>query len=113
MNHNMLNAARDLGATESQVLGRILLPNLMPAIIGGFFMALTYSLDDFTVSFFVTGNGFSVLSVEVYAMARKGISMEINAISTILFLAIVLGIIGYYALQNILKRRSAKRGAIE
>ena len=50
-------------------------------------MALTYSLDDFTVSFFVTGNGFSVLSVE--AMARKGISMEINAISTILF-AIVL-----------------------
>ena len=40
-------------------------------------MALTYSLDDFTVSFFVTGNGFSVLSVEVYAMARKGISMEI------------------------------------
>ena len=50
----------------------------MPSIIGGFFMALTYSLDDFTVSFFVTGNGFSVLSVEVYAMARKGISMEIN-----------------------------------
>ena len=57
----------------------------------------------------MTGNGFSVLSVEVYAMARKGISMEINAISTILFLAIVLGIIGYYALQNTLKRRSAKK----
>ncbi|RNM43756.1 hypothetical protein EF901_16885, partial [Staphylococcus aureus] len=55
--------------------------------------------DDFTVSFFVTGNGFSVLSVEVYAMARKGISMEINAISTILFAAIVLGIVGYYAIQ--------------
>ena len=52
-------------------------------------MALTYSLDDFTVSFFVTGNGFSVLSVEVYAMARKGISMEINAISTILFVALL------------------------
>ena len=85
MNNNILNAARDLGATESQIFGRVLIPNLMPSIIGGFFMALTYSLDDFTVSFFVTGNGFSVLSVEVYAMARKGISMEINAISTILF----------------------------
>ena len=84
MNNNILNA-RDLGATESQIFGRVLIPNLMPSIIGGFFMALTYSLDDFTVSFFVTGNGFSVLSVEVYAMARKGISMEINAISTILF----------------------------
>lgn len=60
----------------------------------------------------MTGNGFSVLSVEVYAMARKGISMEINAISTILFLAIVLGIVDTI-LQNTLKRRSAKRGAIE
>ena len=74
----------------------------MPSIIGGF-MALTYSLDDFPVSFFVTGNGFSVLSVEVYAMARKGISMEINAISTILFVAIVLGIVGYYAIQRSVK----------
>ncbi|KGF28442.1 MULTISPECIES: ABC transporter permease [Staphylococcus] len=111
MNNNILNAARDLGATESQILGHVLIPNLMPSIIGGFFMALTYSLDDFTVSFFVTGNGFSVLSVEVYAMARKGISMEINAISTILFAAIVLGIIGYYAIQHTVKRRQlTKRG---
>ncbi|WP_157037439.1 ABC transporter permease, partial [Staphylococcus haemolyticus] len=111
MNNNILNAARDLGASESQILGRVLIPNLMPSIIGGFFMALTYSLDDFTVSFFVTGNGFSVLSVEVYAMARKGISMEINAISTILFAAIVLGIVGYYAIQRSVKKRHlAKRG---
>ncbi|MBN4935909.1 ABC transporter permease, partial [Staphylococcus sp. EG-SA-6] len=111
MNNNILNAARDLGATESQIFGRVLIPNLMPSIIGGFFMALTYSLDDFTVSFFVTGNGFSVLSVEVYAMARKGISMEINAISTILFAAIVLGIVGYYAIQHTVKRRQlTKRG---
>lgn len=110
MNNNILNAARDLGASESQILGRVLIPNLMPSIIGGF-MALTYSLDDFTVSFFVTGNGFSVLSVEVYAMARKGISMEINAISTILFAAIVLGIVGYYAIQHTVKRRQlTKRG---
>lgn len=69
-------------------------------------MALTYSLDDFTVSFFVTGNGFSVLSVEVYAMARKGISMEINAISTILFLVIMLGILAYYLIQNTLKHKN-------
>ena len=62
MNDSMLNAARDLGATESQLLSSVVIPNIMPAIIGGFFMASTYSLDDFTVSFFVTGNGFSVLS---------------------------------------------------
>ena len=111
MNDSMLNAARDLGATESQLLSSVVIPNIMPAIIGGFFMALTYSLDDFTVSFFVTGNGFSVLSVEVYAMARKGISMEINAISTILFGVIVIGVIGYYAIQHLVQRKKhPKRG---
>ena len=88
-----------------------MLPQLMPAILGGFFMALTYSLDDFTVSFFVTGNGFSVLSVEVYAMARKGISMEINAISTILFVVIMMGVLGYYVIQSTMKhKRLLKRG---
>ena len=67
-------------------------------------MALTYSLDDFTVSFFVTGNGFSIVS-EVYAMARKGISMEINAISTIIFIAIMFGVFGYYFIQHIVNRQ--------
>lgn len=113
MNNHTLNAARDLGATEFQVLNKVMLPQLMPAIIGGFFMALTYSLDDFTVSFFVTGNGFSVLSVEVYAMARKGISMEINAISTLLFVVIMFGILGYYLIKNVLKhKKQVKRGIL-
>ena len=77
-------------------------------------MALTYSLDDFTVSFFVTGNGFSVLSVEVYAMARKGISVEINAISTIIFIAIMFGVFGYYFIQHIVNRqKKMKRGVNE
>ncbi|NJH65965.1 ABC transporter permease subunit [Staphylococcus agnetis] len=100
MNESILDAGRDLGASDFQVLSRIVIPQLMPGIIGGFFMALTYSLDDFTVSFFVTGNGFSVLSVEVYSMARRGISMEINAISTILFLIIMLGLVIYQWLKK-------------
>ncbi|MCU5745651.1 ABC transporter permease [Staphylococcus sp. SQ8-PEA] len=104
LNPSILDAAQDLGATEIQILNRVILPQLTPAIIGGFFMALTYSLDDFTVSFFVTGNGFSVLSVEVYSMARKGINMEINAISTLLFVAILIGISGYLLFQRYLKR---------
>lgn len=111
MNDNMLHAARDLGANEYQVLSHIMLPQLLPGILGGFFMALTYSLDDFTVSFFVTGNGFSVLSVEVYAMARKGISMEINAISMLLFVVILIGVVGYYFVQHLIKRKQqSKRG---
>lgn len=59
-------------------------------------MVLIYLLDDFIVSFFVIGNGFSVLLVKVYVMVRKGISMEINVILILLFVVIVLGILGYY-----------------
>ncbi|MEM5614575.1 ABC transporter permease [Staphylococcus pseudintermedius] len=111
MNDSIMNAARDLGASEFQLLSKVVIPYIMPGIIGGFFMALTYSLDDFTVSFFVTGNGFSVLSVEVYSMARRGISMEINAISTILFALIMLGLLIYQVIQRQKQKiQSNKRG---
>ncbi len=111
MNDSIMNAARDLGASEFQLLSKVVIPYIMPGIIGGFFMALTYSLDDFTVSFFVTGNGFSVLSVEVYSMARRGISMEINAISTILFALIMLGLLIYQIIQRQKQKiQSNKRG---
>ncbi len=59
-------------------------------------MAITYSLDDFAVTFFVTGNGFSTLSVEIYSMARAGITLTVNAISGIVFIVTVLIVIGYY-----------------
>ena len=71
MNDSMIRAALDLGANYRQVLMRIILPFLSPGIIAGYFMAFTYSLDDFAVTFFVTGNGFSTLSVEIYSRARQ------------------------------------------
>ena len=85
MNRDMVNAAYDLGATQWQMLREVMLPYLTPGIIAGYFMAFIYSLDDFAVTFFVTGNGFSTLAVEIYSRARKGISLEINALSTIIF----------------------------
>jgi spermidine/putrescine transport system permease protein len=63
-------------------------------------MALTYSLDDFAVTFFVTGAGFSTLSVEIYSMARRGISLTINALSTLVFLATLVLVIGYYFIST-------------
>lgn len=72
MNRDMVNAAYDLGATQWQMLREVMLPYLTPGIIAGYFMAFTYSLDDFAVTFFVTGNGFSTLAVEIYSRARKG-----------------------------------------
>ena len=100
MNDSMIIAARDLGANSMQVMSKIILPSITPGILSGFFMAFTYSLDDFAVTFFVTGNGFSTLSVEIYSRARQGVSLEINALSTLLFLFALVLVIGYYFIQQ-------------
>lgn len=100
MSSTLIDAARDLGASNVSVLTKVLLPYITPGIFAGFFMALTYSLDDFAVTFFVTGNGFSTLSVEIYSMARQGVSLTINALSTILFLFTILLVIGYYFISK-------------
>lgn len=96
MSPTLIDAARDLGASRWNVLTKVIFPFITPGIFAGFFMALTYSLDDFAVTFFVTGNGFSTLSVEIYSLARQGISLTINALSTLLFLFTIILVIGYY-----------------
>lgn len=109
MNEHMITAARDLGANSFQVLKEIILPSITPGILAGYFMAFTYSIDDFAVTFFVTGNGFSTLSVEIYSRARQGVSLEINALSTLLFL-VALGLVaGYYFIQR--QQQSRKKFA--
>lgn len=109
MDSTMIDAAHDLGATKRDVLTRVVLPYIKPGIFAGFFLALTYSLDDFAVTFFVTGNGFSTLSVEIYSMARTGITLTVNAISGLVFIGTLLVVIGYY----IILRRSAKQSEME
>ncbi|MGM9945888.1 MAG: ABC transporter permease [Lysinibacillus sp.] len=106
MNTSLIDAARDLGATKRDVLTRVILPYIAPGIFAGFFMAITYSLDDFAVTFFVTGNGFTTLSVEIYSMARAGITLTINAISGLVFFITVLIVIGYYFVTNRSKART-------
>lgn len=115
MNDSMVDAARDLGANNLQVIRSIILPYLTPGIIAGYFMAFTYSLDDFAVTFFVTGNGFSTLSVEIYSRARQGISLEINALSALVFLFSLLLVVGYYFISkdNTSKRIKKNRQAME
>jgi spermidine/putrescine transport system permease protein len=100
MSSTLIDAAQDLGANSYHVLTKVILPYITPGVFAGFFMALTYSLDDFAVTFFVTGNGFSTLSVEIYSMARQGVSLTINALSTLLFLVTILLVIGYYFISK-------------
>ena len=111
MNRSMITAARDLGATSSQVLTRIILPSITPGILSGLFMAFTYSLDDFAVTFFVTGNGFSTIAVEIYSRARQGISLQINALSTLMFLFSLVLVIGYYFIQQYQVKRLNQKNA--
>lgn len=100
MSPTLIDAARDLGASRRDVLTKVVIPYIAPGIFAGFFMALTYSLDDFAVTFFVTGGGFTTLSVEIYSLARRGISLTINALSTLIFLVTLLLVIGYYAISK-------------
>lgn len=100
MSPSLIDAALDLGATKRDVLTRVIIPFIKPGIFAGFFLALTYSLDDFAVTFFVTGNGFSTLSVEIYSMARAGVTLTINALSGLIFVITLLLVFGYYAINR-------------
>lgn len=111
MNPALLDAARDLGANNGQVLSRVVLPFAWPGILAGFFMAITYSLDDFAVTFFVTGNGFSTLSVEIYARARQGIDLSINALSAVMFLMSLALVVVYYFISRRAQKGKKRRGA--
>ncbi|ARU58188.1 MAG: spermidine/putrescine ABC transporter permease PotC [Pseudomonadales bacterium] len=99
---NILEAAQDLGATEWQTFYKIMLPTLFPAILSGWLLSFTLSLDDVIISSFVTGPGFEILPVRVFSMVKVGVSPEVNALATIL-LAISLILVALITL--ILKRK--------
>lgn len=82
--YSVVEASYDLGANEWQTLQKIVIPSLMPAIISGFLMAMTLSLDDFVITFFVAGPGSSTLPLHIYSMLKFGVSPVINALSVIL-----------------------------
>lgn len=109
MNQSLVAAAKDLGANNWQMLSRVILPVISPGILAGFFMAFTYSLDDFAVTFFVTGNGFSTLSVEIYSRARQGVSLEINALSAMMFVVSLVLVLLYYV-SSTRSSKNKKRG---
>ncbi len=89
---NIIEAAKDLGADEFQTFRHIILPMLMPAIISGWLLSFTLSIDDCIVSFFVTGPSFEVLPLKIYSMVRLGVKPEINALSTIVFVLTLISV---------------------
>lgn len=90
MNKHLYEAALDLGATPLHAFWKVILPEIMPGVVTGFILAFTLSIDDFVISFFTTGAGVSNLSILIYSMARRGISPTINALSTLMFVSVLL-----------------------
>lgn len=95
MDETMQEAGRDLYANDAQVLWYIVLPQLKPGIFAGAILAFIISVDDFIISLMVAGAGATTLPLYIYGMIRLGVSPEINAVSTVLFL-ISVTLVGTY-----------------
>ena len=104
MDRNLVDAAQDLGCTWMQAFFKVILPEIKPGIISGALIAFTMSVDDFVISYFTAGSSVSTLAIEIYGMARRRISPEINAISTLLFVVVIL----LLAANNIREARAEK-----
>lgn len=93
-------AARDLGATRWQAFRHVKLPLIWPGIAAGALMAFTLSLDDFVVSFFTTGPGSTTLPILIYSSVKRGVTPEINALSTWFIAAAILGTVAITRLRK-------------
>ena len=93
MDKDLVEAALDLGCTPMQAFTKVVIHEIMPGIISGALMAFTMSLDDFVISYFVTGSSFITLPVEIYNYTKKPIQPKIYAMFTLLFLLIFVGLI--------------------
>lgn len=109
---NIYEAAQDLGASGFYVFRKVVLPELMPGIVNGFLIAFTFSIDDFVISYFTAGSSTQTLSMVIYSMAKKRVSPEINALSTVMFVFVLALMVVINARQNkqdgIAKARKAK-----
>ena len=101
---NLIDAAMDLGATPFQALTKVIVPQIKPGIVSGALMAFTMSLDDFVISYFVTGSSFITLPVEIYNYTKKPIQPKIYALFTLMFVVILL----MMSIMNLLQARDKK-----
>ena len=90
MDRNLVDAAQDLGCTWMQAFWKVILPEIKPGIVSGALIAFTMSVDDFVISYFTAGSATSTLAMQIYSMTKKRISPKINAISTLLFITVLV-----------------------
>ena len=106
---NLADAAMDLGATPSQALLKVIVPQISPGIFSGSLIAFTMSFDDFIISYFVTGRGVKNLSIMVYTMSKR-VNPSINAVSALVVGIITAVLIVINVLPVISERLSKRKG---
>ena len=109
MDSSLTNAAMDLGCTPVEAFFKVTLPEIMPGIVSGAIMAFTMSLDDFVISYFVSGLDFVTLPVEIYSYTKKPIQPKVYAMFTLLFLLIALLMVT----MNLMQLRGEKRKSMK
>lgn len=107
LDQNLADAAMDLGATPWQALTKVIVPQITPGIISGALIAFTMSVDDFIISYFVTGSGVKNLSIMVYTMSKR-VNPSINAISTLVVVIITLALVVLNVAPIVMAKRQKK-----
>ncbi|USD31211.1 MULTISPECIES: spermidine/putrescine ABC transporter permease PotC [Vibrio] len=100
----MLEAAKDLGASEWIILKQIILPLAKPAVAAGWLLSFTLSLDDVIISSFVTGPTYEILPLKIYSMVKVGISPEVNALATVMLIVSLILVV----ISQLLAREKVK-----
>ena len=108
MDGNLYEAALDLGSTPFGAFVKVILPEVWPGVVTGALLAFTLSVDDFMVSFFTTGSGVENLSIQIFSMARRGVNPRINALSTLIFIVIMLLLFLIHKRDQHLARKNAE-----
>ncbi|MCL2426091.1 MAG: ABC transporter permease [Oscillospiraceae bacterium] len=90
LDNNLVDAACDLGCTWMKAFWKVIVPEIRPGIVNGLIIAFTLSIDDFVISYFTAGGNIMTLPMQIFSMTRRRVSPEINALSTILFLSVLV-----------------------
>ena len=97
---NIEEAAQDLGTLPNKIFWKITAPVILPSIISGWLLAFTLSLDDLVVASFTSGPGANTLPIVVFSKVRLGLSPEVNALSAIIMLVVIIAAVIYYLINQ-------------
>lgn len=102
---HLAEAAQDLGSTPVQAFFKVVLPNITSGIVTGLIMAFTLSLDDFIISYFVTGAKFQTLPIVIFSMTKKKVKPDMYALSTVIFVAVLILLV----VMNVFQAKAEKK----